>query len=391
MKLNIGSGIVHDLPGFDKWDIASGKQAYPLDLPDSSVDEIYSSYLLQRFGHGRVQEVIREWVRVLKPGGRIRVAVPDYDKLSAMMADGSMSEYEAERYLLGWQTTVHDQHRTLWTRTKLARELQREGVVNLENFPCGDIEDGSNLPFSLNLEGVKRHPFAIKESPSIVVCMSTPRIGFVDNFQALEQSIVRSGIPIIARHCVGSAFWEKSLTLSVLSAIKHHNPDYILTVDYDSVWSPQDVQAIFNFMQSNPWCAAAFPVQMHRSQPFPLVNFGDYSEKWSVAEFGHFGLTMIRTDVFRELPHPWLWSMPGSNGVWDGPNQRDADITFWQNMGEYGYKVVRLNEVIIGHMEQVVIWPDGDKPLYQPTGQYREKGRPEGVRWSPKKADEVKP
>ncbi len=48
---------------------------YPLAYKDESVDEIYASHVLEHFPYNKTQEVLNDWVRVLKPGGRIRIPV----------------------------------------------------------------------------------------------------------------------------------------------------------------------------------------------------------------------------------------------------------------------------------------------------------------------------
>jgi predicted SAM-dependent methyltransferase len=65
LDLNIGAHIQHDL-------------TKPLPFPDASVDELYSSHVLEHFTYPHpVLDVLRECHRVLKPGARVRIAVPN--------------------------------------------------------------------------------------------------------------------------------------------------------------------------------------------------------------------------------------------------------------------------------------------------------------------------
>jgi predicted SAM-dependent methyltransferase len=65
LDLNIGSDIQHDL-------------TRPLPFPDACLDEVYSSHVLEHFTYPLpLLNVVRECRRVLKPGSRIRVAVPN--------------------------------------------------------------------------------------------------------------------------------------------------------------------------------------------------------------------------------------------------------------------------------------------------------------------------
>jgi predicted SAM-dependent methyltransferase len=47
----------------------------------SSVDLIYACHLLEHFKRGEVEGVLKEWHRVLKASGILRLAVPDFDRL----------------------------------------------------------------------------------------------------------------------------------------------------------------------------------------------------------------------------------------------------------------------------------------------------------------------
>ena len=78
VKLNLGGGEV-EIPGYVNIDRKNGQEAYPLEYADESVDEIRASHLLEHFPHSKSVEVVREWARVLKPGGILKVAVPNFD------------------------------------------------------------------------------------------------------------------------------------------------------------------------------------------------------------------------------------------------------------------------------------------------------------------------
>ena len=78
VRLNLGSGRT-PIPGWTNVDIKAGGSAYPLtQYADGSVDEIRASHILEHFSHHEVALVLREWVRVLKRGGKLYIAVPDF-------------------------------------------------------------------------------------------------------------------------------------------------------------------------------------------------------------------------------------------------------------------------------------------------------------------------
>jgi len=87
LKLNIGAGE-HNLEGYMPIDLLNGQDARKLEFADNSVDEIRASHILEHFGHREVCDVLREWVRVLKPGGLMKLAVPNFEKVARDYLDG---------------------------------------------------------------------------------------------------------------------------------------------------------------------------------------------------------------------------------------------------------------------------------------------------------------
>jgi predicted SAM-dependent methyltransferase len=87
IKINMGCGWrdfgkdwIHidggDYPHLDSKDI------FNLSYNDNSVDLIYVSHVIEYFNREEVKDVLTEWIRVLKPGGILRLAVPDFKNIS---------------------------------------------------------------------------------------------------------------------------------------------------------------------------------------------------------------------------------------------------------------------------------------------------------------------
>jgi len=55
---------------------------------DNSVDLIYSSHVIDYFDREEVIPLLEEWYRVLRPGGILRIAVPDFDKIAKLYFEG---------------------------------------------------------------------------------------------------------------------------------------------------------------------------------------------------------------------------------------------------------------------------------------------------------------
>lgn len=87
MKLHLGCGKTY-IPGFIHVDICDYPHIdYKQDISDLSmfesdtVDLIYSSHALEYYDKEEAKEVLKEWYRVLKRGGILRVAVPDFEAI----------------------------------------------------------------------------------------------------------------------------------------------------------------------------------------------------------------------------------------------------------------------------------------------------------------------
>lgn len=87
MKLHLGCGKRY-IPGFIHIDIGNYEHLdfkHSIDklifIENDSVDYIYASHVLDYFNKEKVYYVLKEWHRVLKVGGMLRFAVPDFKAL----------------------------------------------------------------------------------------------------------------------------------------------------------------------------------------------------------------------------------------------------------------------------------------------------------------------
>lgn len=98
MKLHLGCGRRY-LPGFVHVDLADLPHIdHQSDLrtlhmfKDETADLIYACHVLEYFDRIEVVDVLREWHRVLKHGGVLRLAVPDFEALTSVYrASGNLA------------------------------------------------------------------------------------------------------------------------------------------------------------------------------------------------------------------------------------------------------------------------------------------------------------
>lgn len=360
MKLDLGAGAVSP-EGFTPLGNVNGTSIYPLAYPDASVDAIRASHVLEHFPHREIGGVVAEWARVLRPGGVLQIAVPDFAKIStAYLAGANM---ETEKFLMGGQIDAADFHKALFDAERLKQIMARAGLMLIREWRS-DIPDCAGLPISLNLEGTKPH----QAEPKTAAVMSMPRLAWTANAMCWVEAL----FPLkIAPRTFTGAYWEQCLERGIEQTIEIDDPDLILTLDYDTVFTKRDVAMLIQLMACHPEADAIAPVQAMRGSSLPLLTMsapegesGDVPRETFAADLtpirtAHFGLTMLRVSKLKTLPKPWFRSEPAPDGTWN-EGRRDADIAFWQKWAEHGNSLCLANRVAVGHLDAVILWPGED-------------------------------
>lgn len=391
IKLNLGSGP-RPMEGYENIDIKDGKTAFPLPYADGSVDEVRACHLLEHFSEHEAPKVMDEWVRVLKQGGVLKVAVPDFEWVTQQY--GAVADAERQMYLrafiMGGQTDEHDVHNSAWTEGKLRHLMDSIGLTDIKRWPS-DHEDCSALPVSLNLQGTKMA--ANQVSLKIAAIMSLPRLIFSANVGCIFASFGALGIRVVTRT---GAFWGQCLTQGMVDALKT-GVDLIFTIDYDTVFSKADVEYMIGVMVEHPEfdCVTGVQVKRHDGHYLFTLRNPDDSLRDMVAhdelrsEFvkvgsAAFGLTCFRASRLHDLPKPWFVGHPGEKGDW-GADKIDEDMWFWKQWRDNGRNLYLCNQVRLGHIEEYINWPGADWNVFAASmHDYRTSGKPEGAKWDAK-------
>ena len=385
-RLNLGAGNT-PLEGYENRDAKTGDTIYPLPEPDNTVDEIRASHVLEHFGHREVPAVLADWVRALKDGGKLRIAVPNFEDIARRYLN--CEPLPVEGFIMGGQSDDLDYHKSIFDAESLTVAMRRAGLRDIVKWES-EVKDCASYPISLNLQGTKRRaltPADVKEM-NIGAAMSVPRLGFMDNYFCAFQSLGPLGIQL--RKFTG-AFWGQCLERT-MEAWVDEGKDWILTVDYDSVWTPGALQELLEVARDSDADAIA-PIQVHRTQQRPLMTMkGEDGKNVTGAprsafqgsltriNNAHFGLTMIRVSALKDIPKPWFAGQPQDDGTW-GPYRTDDDVWFWRQWEKHGRSLYLANRVVIGHAELMIRWPDENfKAVYQhPNDFYADNGPPEGT------------
>jgi SAM-dependent methyltransferase len=377
VKLDLGASE-QSPEGFLQMGFAHGTQIYPLPaFADNSVDVIRCSHALEHFPHGKIAEVLKEWVRVLKPGGELKIAVPNFEWIAENYVAGQ--PINTLGYVMGGQVDNADHHKAIFDKASLTKQFAAAGLMLVKEWKS-ELQDCAALPVSLNLCGTKPH----QSEMSVSAVMSMPRLAFTDNLFAAIEALPPLGIRL-RKHT--GAYWSQCIERVIQETIEEDNPDAILTLDYDTVFSKRDVSMLIQLMCCRPEAHAIAAMQSGRGKDLPLFTIkadnGANASQIAAEEFepdlkkistAHFGLTLMRADKFKALPRPWFQDVPAPDMTW-GEGRRDADVSFWDKWNAAGNSLYNANRVPVGHLELTVLWPGKDlRAIHQPISDYRANG-----------------
>lgn len=224
-----------------------------------------------------------------------------------------------------------------------------------------------------------------QKTVTVAAVWSVPRLGFMNTFHCILGTLPALGIPVVRGM---GAFWGQAMELAMERAIADYHADWLVTLDYDSVFCLRDLRELLRLAVFRDDVDALCPQQWHRSEDRPLwtpkrcadgswpeVTDLDLDCETFELETGHFGLSLIRVASLQRMPHPWFLSIPNAEGRWD-EGKVDEDIYFWDKLREHGGRIWLAPRVEIGHAEEEIRWPGaGGTTERQGFRDYLEHGR----------------
>lgn len=132
MNLNIGCGECRyeNLLGVDvRKTVAVDVQADIRKLPfkDNSIDNIAAEDVAEHFRRVEFPLVVKEWHRVLKSNGVLRIKTPYFSFLVQLFVSGKIPQVEAARKLYGNQDYPENTHYTCYDPSELGAVLKDAG------------------------------------------------------------------------------------------------------------------------------------------------------------------------------------------------------------------------------------------------------------------------
>lgn len=148
--------ILHtDGGGIVQLDMRPGHQANCLgdmrQLPfsDQSFDRLFASHVLEHQAHWEVPTTLAEWARVLKPGARYIVMVPNFE--AAMVRYLHNKEIDQGAIFGAW-LHPYDKHGCGFSRHNLEARLEEAGF-GVQSIKEIDLENGGP---TLRADGIKQ-------------------------------------------------------------------------------------------------------------------------------------------------------------------------------------------------------------------------------------------
>lgn len=141
IKLHLGGKEAHpdwkilDIEPRPEVDII-GDAADLSQFADNSVETIYASHILEHFHYGLGNELLKtlsEWYRVLQPGGKLMVSVPNLQVLCWLYLNPTldpMQRIHIMRIMFGGHMNEYDVHRVGFDPEVLALYLQEVGFAD---------------------------------------------------------------------------------------------------------------------------------------------------------------------------------------------------------------------------------------------------------------------
>ena len=140
MKLNLGSGkdiregydnidLYVDDPKIIHADIEKLNEKYELN----SIDEIVASDVIEHISHSKVRSVLKCWISLLKPGGKLYIKTPDIKKQAECLLNGTWNSFLFSHMVFGKQDTLGNYHKCAFKAEDLKNLLISYGM-EIENI-----------------------------------------------------------------------------------------------------------------------------------------------------------------------------------------------------------------------------------------------------------------
>lgn len=158
MKLNLACGDMI-LDGYINCDLYNPKAEIKCDvknLPfeDNTFEYIFASHIIEHFDFYEAFDVLKEWYRVLKPGGVIHIETPDlYNTCQKFIKLSPENQIELYGHFFATPWIEGQVHKFLYTEIQLNWTLEMCGFINIKKVTA--LRYINNEDINLGMEASK--------------------------------------------------------------------------------------------------------------------------------------------------------------------------------------------------------------------------------------------
>lgn len=174
LKIHLGAGEVN-LQGWINIDARKFTHIHLVSdgfdlsgFKDASIDEVYTSHVLEHFSFEESEKFIEKIYNILRPGGLFRISVPDIEKLLDLYKEQKKLGI-IKKAIMGGQNYPNDFHKSIYDFNELKIILEKNNFKNIKSWnteivfgqSIGDWSDGyykhngKKFDISLNLVAQK--------------------------------------------------------------------------------------------------------------------------------------------------------------------------------------------------------------------------------------------
>ena len=153
LKLNLGCGTVH-IDGYVNIDIRPMEAVDKVDnikylrsFEKDSVNVVYACAVLEHFIRWEYKNALRRWYEILKPGGILRVSVPDFESLIEHYIENKNLSLLIGMFY-GGQDYDQNFHHMCWDFDTLKNDLEELGFKNIHRYNWRETEHSHIDDFS---------------------------------------------------------------------------------------------------------------------------------------------------------------------------------------------------------------------------------------------------
>lgn len=137
LHLGCGTKLIHGFVNVDVLETVGADvvdDVFALKTFDAGcADLIYSSHCLEHVSRNYFKEALKRWHEVLKPGGILRIAVPDIRAAMEWYLK-TFNLDDIQGLLWGGQRDEHDIHFIGWDEKTMTRDLTEAGFMNVKRY-----------------------------------------------------------------------------------------------------------------------------------------------------------------------------------------------------------------------------------------------------------------